>query len=583
MELSTDNKERHSRLSSFVGKYQPLKAYKHQLKVELKAKSEHKSHEANILLQGQCDQHMQHCEAAVNFERTPFGEERENWVLDANVKTVAPEQIRNEEETEQKQSRLLVKAETTWGPSSGDQQEIHVRIQGEPTRKTYWQSDSANKWSRFLNKVDLFAEYKLHSTQRHFVERLFNLGKFQYFWQLSTNAERKGEPQTIRASIVIDPITRRHFNFTVQTQEERTQGKMLELPLRIQPFSLERRAQQVHSFGQLIQSYSQQNAECRADDRRVRTFDGVAYRAPMSSCWSVLAKDCSRETPRFVVLMKKTESGESKQVKIITPESTIELQKQPGQQQIVVMIDGKQETNEERLQEQGVDKSDYQVYVQKRGVSVRFDGEEASIKVSGMYKSAQCGLCGHHDDEESDIFRMPNNKQSQSLKDFHQSYTLKNQECEEQKLKKFYQDNDSEEFQVKQKKHKSAYFRDNFNTQYDETSSEERDGQWWASSEEKENSQKNKPVDSTKTLEYAQKLCFSVKPVKKCPQGTTPDEQSEPQEVKIQFFCLERHSAQARRLQRQVRQGKIVDPSNFQPSFYDTVEQPTKCQPAEYF
>jgi hypothetical protein len=58
------------------------------------------------------------------------------------------------------------------------------------------------------------------------------------------------------------------------------------------------------------------------------------------------------------------------------------------------------------------------------------------------------GLCGHYSNEESDIFRLSNNKRSQSLKDFHESYTLKNQECEEQKLKKFYQENDSEEFQV---------------------------------------------------------------------------------------------------------------------------------------
>jgi hypothetical protein len=34
------------------------------------------------------------------------------------------------------------------------------------------------------------------------------------------------------------------------------------------------------------------------------------------------------------------------------------------------------------------------------------------------------------------------------LKEFHKSYTLKNQECEEKKLNKFYQDRDSEEFQV---------------------------------------------------------------------------------------------------------------------------------------
>jgi len=583
MELSTDNQQRHTRLTSFADKYEPSKAYKHQVKVELKARTARKSHEAEIQLQGQCDNRMQHCSAVFNVQRTPFGNERSNWELQGKLQTVAPEQVRNEEETEQKQSRMLIETEAEWGPVDGQKQEIHLRIQAEPTRKTYWQAESTNKWARFLNKIDLVAEYKINSAQRHFIERVFNLGRLQYFWQFSSDSERTGEPNMIHATVLIDPVTRRHANVTIQTPTERIQGKMLEIPVRIQSASLERRSQQYNSFSQLIQSYSQSGAECRVDDRRIRTFDGVSYRAPMSECWTVLAKDCSRENPRFVVMMKKSESEEAKKVKIITPESTIELQKKSGKQEIVVKIDGQQVNDEERLQEHGIDKSDFQVFVQKRGVSVRFDGEEATIKVSGMYKNIQCGLCGHYSNEESDIFRLSNNKRSQSLKDFHESYTLKNQECEEQKLKKFYQENDSEEFQIKQKKPKSVYYRSNFYAQDEEYGSEESDAEWWSSSEEnKENGSKTRPIDATKTLEYAQKLCFSVKPVKKCPQGTIPDEQSEPTEVKTQFFCLERHSAQARRLQRQARQGNIVDASGFQPSFYDSVQQPTKCQEAEY-
>jgi len=282
--------------------------------------------------------------------------------------------------------------------------------------------------------------------------------------------------------------------------------------------------------------------------------------------------------------MKKSESEESKKIKIITPESTIELQKKSGSHPIVVKIDGEQTSDEERLQEQGIERSEYQVFVQKRGISVRFDGEEASIKVGGMYKNIQCGLCGHYTNEEDDVFRTSDNKRSQNLKEFHKSYILTNEECGEQKLKKFYQDNDSSEFQIKQKKPKSSYFRENFHAQDEQDSSEERDGQWWTSSEEnKENSGKTKPIDQTQTLEYAQKLCFSVKPIKSCPRGTVPDKEIEPKEVKVQFFCLDRHSSQARRLQRQVRQGKIVDSSGFQPSFYDDVEQPVKCVEAEYY
>jgi len=586
MEIQGDNEQRHQRLTTFVQSYQTHKAYKHQLRVELKARTPGRTHEAELAFQGQCDQQMQHCKAVINMQRTPlFAHEQQNWQLQAQLQTVVPEQVRNEEEPDQKQSRALLQANAEWGPveEKTKQQQVHVRVQAEPTRKTYWRSDSMDKWSRFLNKVDLVAEYKLASPQRHFVERFFQLAKYQYLWQLSTDTERKGEPGMIRASLLIDPITRRHANLTIQTPEERVQGKMLELPIKVQPFALERRQQQYHSFGHLIQSYTQQSAaECRADDRRVRTFDGVAYRAPMSECWTVLAKDCSRESPRFVVMMKKV--GESKKVKIITPEAAIELQKKENKRDILIKVDGQQVEDEEQLQEYGIEKQSHQVEVQKRGISVRFDGEEATIKVDSIYKNIQCGLCGHYSDEEENVFRSSDNRRSQSLKDFHKSYTLKNQECEEQKYNKFYAERGSEEFQIKQKKQKSLYYRQHFYGQNEENSSEERENQWWSSSEETDASERKiRPVEQTQVLEYAQKLCFSTQPVRRCPHGTQPSPDANPTEVKTQFFCVERQSTAARRLQRQVRQGKVVDAEGHSPSFYDNVHEHTKCQRRQEF
>lgn len=111
MELtSSNNDKRHSRLSSFVGQYQTKKAYKHQLKVELKARTQRQTHEAEMEIQGQCDQRMQHCKATFNMQRTPISGESQNWALQAKIQTVAPEQVRNGEEPEEKQSRALVQA-----------------------------------------------------------------------------------------------------------------------------------------------------------------------------------------------------------------------------------------------------------------------------------------------------------------------------------------------------------------------------------------------------------------------------------------------------------------------------------------
>lgn len=57
-------------------------------------------------------------------------------------------------------------------------------------------------------------------------------------------------------------------------------------------------------------------------------------------------------------------------------------------------------------------------------------------------------MCGHYNDEQEDDFRMNDGQRSGSLKQFHKSYTLKNQECEESNWNKFYQDRDSDEFEI---------------------------------------------------------------------------------------------------------------------------------------
>jgi len=135
MELQ-NNEERHSRLSSFVSKYQTDKAYKHQLKVELEARCPRKTHRAEIELGGQCDQRLQHCKAIVKVQRTPIGEENDDWNLLAKIDTIAPENIRNEEDPEQKQSRMLVKTEAVWGQSSQQKKSTSASRPSRPARPT---------------------------------------------------------------------------------------------------------------------------------------------------------------------------------------------------------------------------------------------------------------------------------------------------------------------------------------------------------------------------------------------------------------------------------------------------------------
>jgi hypothetical protein len=131
----------------------------------------------------------------------------------------------------------------------------------------------------------------------------------------------------------------------------------------------------------------------------VNTFDDVEYKAPISKCYSVLAKDCSNEEPRFVVLMKALDNqSREKKVKVITPEQSIECQpKNSGNynnkdeenrykpQKLQCKVNGHtvDEHNNE-IEDQTVEYNNNQktdVTINVQGVSVRFNGVKAWIKV----------------------------------------------------------------------------------------------------------------------------------------------------------------------------------------------------------
>jgi hypothetical protein len=325
MDLEQDE-QRTSKLNSYSQKYAPSNAYKHEVKLEAEARCGQKTHKAMADLKAGCDSRLKHCKIFIEAERTPIHGESQQWRMKTKVQTVAPELINDDEEPSAKQSRMLVQIESQWG--SDRQSSMNVRLQAEPTKKTYWNKDTSDKWARFLNKIDLVAEYSMPKSQQNSIQRLYELAKAQYFWQLSAE-ERQNQDGMIHATIVVDPISRRYANVSIQTPQERIRLEGIELPVRMAPYTLNRRPSNIQSMSQLFEhATSYGGASCRADDRKVQTFDGVRYKAPMSNgCWHVLAKDCSREEPRFVVLMKKQQSGEEKRlVKIVTPDSTIELQ-----------------------------------------------------------------------------------------------------------------------------------------------------------------------------------------------------------------------------------------------------------------
>ncbi|KAI6209112.1 hypothetical protein M3Y96_00186500 [Aphelenchoides besseyi] len=580
------DEQRSSQLSSYSQQYSSRNAYKHELKIETEARTAQTTHKMMVNLMGTCDSQLKHCKLSVDAERSPIGNENQKWILKSQLQTVAPESVRANENPTEKQSRLLVQIDSEWG--SDEKNKMNVRLQAEPTKLSI-QSD---RWARFLNKIDMVADYQIRTSKTQtLLQHLFEVLKSKVFWQLNSE-QRRGEEGIIRALAIIDPMTRRYANVTIQTSQERLQIQNLQVSPQVfslVAFPLEKQQpMELKSFGGLMKRMSNfGNAECRADESRVRGFDKVAYQSPLSSCWSVLAKDCSRDEPRFVVMMRK--NGDEKKVRVITRDGKIELTGQSENEKVKVHVNGEHIRDEERLSDEGIKFQNNKVYVSKREIAVEFNGQEVKVKIAPEYKNIQCGLCGHYNDEDEDVFRTNDNQLSNSIKEFHRSFTFKNEECEEDELNKFYEQK-GREFETKPRKQQKPSRAYNLWTNEDLYDTNDDEDQWQSSSEQLKEKSKFKrkitvgkkrldikPISRTESMEYNHKICFSTKPVKGCPRGTTPDDEAETQSTSVEFFCLERTSTDARRLLRQVRQDSLIDTAGRPVAFNQNIDQPTKC------
>jgi hypothetical protein len=221
---------------------------------------------------------------------------------------------------------------------------------------------------------------------------------------------------------------------------------------------------------------------------------------------------------------------------------------------------------------------------------------------------------------------MANNEKTDDLAQFHRSFTLtedNEEECTPESRESFYKTN-SDKFQVESQEfgrnQRNGIWEDqdqgygSSRMGSDQSDEEDQDDQsWWGQQQMQKQSRRGarqqnnrqgdwqqddeqdqnteEPVMKTKVIEYNHKICFSTKPVKQCPEGTTSahnyqqDNSGERQQgqksksvVKMAFACLDRSSVDARRMARQARRGVVVElDSENQPNFREDVQQPERC------
>jgi hypothetical protein len=559
----SEEEDDETQFNSFLDSYEPRKMYSHKLRAQIQTRGGRTQKQGKVELQASCDERVKVCNGKISLRRSPFYGENREWEMEMKAQTIYPDYVRDVEELrqdsrQQKNRKFVAQFEAEWGSDRKDR--VNVQINGEKFAPKVWlmkldkmQDQSIEEQMKlktaFLNKYDISAEYKVSPWTQNKINQWFTGLKAWEFWSTKVQTHQ-GRDGSVLATVVIDPITHEHVNMTIKTPSERINIDSIRLPMKTKPFELVRPKEQsarVNSFLDVVRSYSSSGRpECKVDGSRVQTFDEVTYKAPLTKCYSVLAKDCSSQTPKFAVLMKKI-NDQDKKLKMIAGKQIIEVQ--PGNNgKLTVKINGDKVDDAQELFDYGIDYSENMVQIDTRDVSVRFNGDKAWIKLSQTHKNTQCGLCGHYNDDAEDEFRMANNENTYDLKEFHRGYSLVEDECKE----------DLEETHRRER--------------YERMDSDEYEYGWSRASEETK-----KPFEKTQLVEYNQKVCFSERPIKECPRGTEPKDE---REQKMSFICLQRDSSEGRRLLREARRNPkaILDLPEQNPSLTETIMIPTRCE-----
>ena len=201
-----------------------------------------------------------------------------------------------------------------------------------------------------LTQYKMQLEYNVNAHIRNYTNKVFRMVKHMQMWNADiAQVDVKNPEGRIHALVTVDPRNLQYVNITMRLPNENVSIIDMALPISIQPLNLCRGSSPVRSLDHFVKSVSNRlvQTKCVVSSERVETFDQVKYRAPLTTCYSVLAKDCSgNEEPKFVVLMKKlsqqTEGKASclslwqacdlnktnmfQKMKIVTQEKVIELE-----------------------------------------------------------------------------------------------------------------------------------------------------------------------------------------------------------------------------------------------------------------
>lgn len=467
LDTSSEDEER---LQGNWRSYEPTRPWESVIKAELSTKGSNKELKAHLEAKLKCGERLRYCKLETVLERSRIPEvDSEPFKLRVEGEILYPDTPYRFSELTGK--KLVSNLKITWGRTAeSSSNHVTIKVQGDRSQEqrrmlqedpeyAMYQNEERCKDKDLCSPVAVYTplyeasklmHYKVEiehqnvpAVLKNITNKIFRAIKTYYYWNSEQAMVEVHNPQNkIKVDLFIDPRSKQYINVTVKTPVENVTFKDIPLPVKLQPFNI-RRTQNIRSWTDVYRTVSTEvYPVCQLQSRRIKTFDGVEYQVPLSTCWSVLAKDCSSESnPSFAVLVRKVSSQSSqKKIKILTRSHKIELTPESLEyESIKVWVDGVEKNirDSESIMRQNreiaqIEKSGQYVKVilPESDIRVYFDGYSVNIKMSPLFRNVQCGLCGHYDLETSDEFRNPEFELESDVRSFQQKYTVEEESCE---------------------------------------------------------------------------------------------------------------------------------------------------------
>ncbi|XP_073401018.1 vitellogenin-A2-like isoform X2 [Dendrobates tinctorius] len=176
---------------------------------------------------------------------------------------------------------------------------------------------------------------------------------------------------------------------------------------------------------------------CSLSNNLITTFNDVNYNYTMPGhCYHVLAQDCTEENKFLIMAKKSKENPEHKDLNVKLGEFEIMMDSRSGEPRVKV---NNIDISRDRLPYQPsqepsvtIEERDGRIVLSAPEFGIDellYDGKSSELRTALWMRGKTCGICGHHDDETEQEFKMPDGSVAKDEESFGHSWILAEEAC----------------------------------------------------------------------------------------------------------------------------------------------------------